>query len=303
MKLTLDALEVLDTIDKKGSFAAAANALFRVPSTLTYTVQKLEEDLGFVIFRKEGRRSVFTPAGRVLLEQGRELLIATQAMIDKAHQVNSGWEAHLNIALDTVWDSARFMPILHKFQQLNTGVEINVSEEVMGGSLEALIEGHADIVLGGPPPSLSTQGLQFKPVLNSQWVFVVAQGHPLIQQPEPLSQAVIAPYTSIVIKDSSRTSPIKSHRLLEQQKQLKVASMQQKTQAIEAGIGVGFLPLHKIEIALKSGSLVQLAVEEAPTVTAQYCSWKTNNKGRAARWFINEILAQADVEQNKLLPS
>ena len=42
MKLTLDALTVLDAIERKGSFASAAQDLFRVPSTVTYTVQKLE---------------------------------------------------------------------------------------------------------------------------------------------------------------------------------------------------------------------------------------------------------------------
>ena len=34
--ITLDALEVLDAIDRKGSFAAAANELFRVPSAISY---------------------------------------------------------------------------------------------------------------------------------------------------------------------------------------------------------------------------------------------------------------------------
>ena len=48
--ITLDALRVLDTIDRKGSFGAAADALFRVPSALSYTVNKLESDLGINIF-------------------------------------------------------------------------------------------------------------------------------------------------------------------------------------------------------------------------------------------------------------
>ena len=69
--VTLEALEVLDAIDRKGSFAAAANALYRVPSAITYSVRKLEQDLGVVLFKREGRRSLLTPAGRVLLEQGR----------------------------------------------------------------------------------------------------------------------------------------------------------------------------------------------------------------------------------------
>ena len=48
--ITIDALKVLDAIDRKGSFAGAANELFRVPSAISYTVQKLEEDLNVAIF-------------------------------------------------------------------------------------------------------------------------------------------------------------------------------------------------------------------------------------------------------------
>ena len=138
MKLTLDALTVLDAIERRGSFAGAAQELFRVPSTVTYTVHKLEEDLGFAIFNRIGRRSVLTPAGLVLLEQGRQLLSAAQKVVASADQVNSGWEAELNIAIDTVWDINKFYPLIEEFQQLNSGVQINLSEEVMGGTLEAI---------------------------------------------------------------------------------------------------------------------------------------------------------------------
>ena len=43
IKLSLEALEVIDAIARKGSFAAAADALYRVPSAITYTIRKLEE--------------------------------------------------------------------------------------------------------------------------------------------------------------------------------------------------------------------------------------------------------------------
>lgn len=54
MRLTLDALQVLDAIERRGSFAAAAEALFRVPSAITYTVQKLEQDLTVPLFDRSG---------------------------------------------------------------------------------------------------------------------------------------------------------------------------------------------------------------------------------------------------------
>ena len=53
--LTLEALRVMDAIDRRGSFAAAADELGRVPSALSYTMQKLEEELHDlkVVKRKE----------------------------------------------------------------------------------------------------------------------------------------------------------------------------------------------------------------------------------------------------------
>lgn len=291
MKLTLDALEVLDAIDKKGSFAAAAAALYRVPSTVTYTVQKLEEDLGFVVFRKEGRRSVLTPAGQVLLEQGRELLLAAERVVESAHQVNSGWESTINIAIDTTWDMGCFYPIVKTFHALETGVQVNLSEEVMGGSLEALIEKRADIVIGGPPPVMSMPGIKFKKIMTMNWVFVVAKGHPLTEYSLPLNEDDIKPFSSVVIKDSSVNSPIKSHRFFDKQTVLRVANMEQKKQALLQGVGVGFLPRHKIQPYLNSGDLIHLAINKQASDTTHYCSWHTNNKGKAMRWFVDKIMA------------
>ena len=107
--ITLEALQVMDAIDRKGSFAAAAATVYKVPSAVTYTVNKLEEQLGVVLFRKEGRRSVLTPAGRVLLDQGRELLEAADRLAELTRQVEKGWESKLTIAVDTVIEWILFM--------------------------------------------------------------------------------------------------------------------------------------------------------------------------------------------------
>jgi DNA-binding transcriptional LysR family regulator len=290
MKLTLEALEVLDAIDKKGSFAAAAAVLYRVPSAVTYTVQKLEEDMGFVIFRREGRRSVLTPAGRVLLEQGRELLLSARRIVESAHQVNSGWESTLNIALDTIWDINTFYPIVSEFYQLDTGVQVNLSEEVMGGSLEAIAENRADMVIGGPPPVMSVPGIKYERLMTATWQFVVAKNHPLIHYDLPLTEEDIKSFPLIVIKDSSKSSPIIAHRLFEKQTILRVATMEQKILAQSQGVGVGFLPTHRIQRYLDSGGLVSLPIDKEAPATPQYCSWRVNNKGKATRWFVNKVI-------------
>lgn len=75
-KLTLEGLEIVDAIDRRGSFSAAAAVLHKVPSTISYTVAKLEDDLKVALFRRNGPRIEITEAGRELLREGRLLLQA-----------------------------------------------------------------------------------------------------------------------------------------------------------------------------------------------------------------------------------
>ncbi|MEA1185867.1 LysR family transcriptional regulator, partial [Escherichia coli] len=56
--LTLEALRVMDAIDRRGSFAAAADELGRVPSALSYTMQKLEEELDVVLSRNQQKNAL-----------------------------------------------------------------------------------------------------------------------------------------------------------------------------------------------------------------------------------------------------
>src|SRR4051812_44334820 len=99
-RLTLEALEILDAIARRGSFAAAADELHRVPSAITYSVRQLEDTLGVQVFDRRGHRAVLTSAGEELLREGRRLLRAASDLECRVQQVAKGWEVELRIALD-----------------------------------------------------------------------------------------------------------------------------------------------------------------------------------------------------------
>jgi len=150
MRLTLDALQVLDAIDRKGSFAAAAEALFRVPSAITYTVQKLEQDLAVQLFDRSGHKAVLTPAGQALLRDGRHLLRAAQLLESRVTRVATGYETELTIAVSDVIGVERLFPLLEDFYREPCGTEVKLISEVYGGSWDALQAGRADLSIGAP---------------------------------------------------------------------------------------------------------------------------------------------------------
>jgi DNA-binding transcriptional LysR family regulator len=291
-RLSLDALEVLDAIDRKGSFAAAAAALYRVPSAVTYSVQKLEEDLGLPLFQREGRRSVLTPAGRVLLEQGREILDAADRLVETTRQVHSGWESGLRIALDSLVDFEQVAPALRKFYETNPEIEISLSEEVLGGAWEAVMQGRADLVIGATERPPTATGLRFREFMTVEWVFAVHPDHPLASATTPLGRDDLVHYRAVVVADSSRSLPPQTSqtlRIFERQSVLRVQTVQQKIAAQRAGLAAGFLPRHRVQPLLAAGDLVELPVDpEIPPAPLQLV-WKAGRRGRALRWFIEEL--------------
>jgi len=289
--ITLEALEVLDAIDRKGSFAAAANSLYRVPSAITYKVRKLEEDLGVVLFRREGRRSVPTPAGRALLEQGRELLAGAEKLAETTRQVDSGWESRFNIAIDSILDFGPVYRLIEKFYQLKPDIEINIHEEVLGGSWEAVVENRVDLVLGAAELPGNAQGYKFRQMQTVQWVFAVPPGHPLAHHVTPVKQRDIEHFRAVVVRDSSRNIAPLSQRLFSKQPVLSVPTVAEKIHAQQMGLGVGFLPRHRIEHLLADKTLVEVPVEKCTADTPIHMAWKTNNRGRALRWFIDALHA------------
>src|SRR5690606_9375533 len=146
--LSLDALLVLDAIDRRGSFAAAADELHRVPSAITYTVQKLEEELDVQLFDRRGHRARLTAAGRELLHEGRHLLRAAGALESRVKRVATGWEAELRIAYDTVIPVRGVLRLVGEFYGAECPTRVRLLLEVLGGCWDALAGDRADLAIG-----------------------------------------------------------------------------------------------------------------------------------------------------------
>jgi DNA-binding transcriptional LysR family regulator len=206
MRLTLEALEVIDAIEHKGSFAGAAAVLNKVPSAISYTVQKLEQDLSVTLFQKEGRRAVLTSAGRHLAEQGRLLLTAADELVAGTQQVATGWEPRLRIAVDTLVPIEEVLPHLAALHEEQSTIEVSLVTEVLAGTWEALIENRVDLVIGGVGEAPRHQGVRCERWREYKHVFVAAPDHPLCSEHQPISTETAERYRGIIIPDSSRNS-------------------------------------------------------------------------------------------------
>lgn len=260
-----------------------------MPSAISYSVQKLEQDLDVVLFRKEGRKAVLTEAGKVLLEQGREILEATERLAIATKKTHSGFEPVVNIAIDSILDFDIIYPLIDQFYNILPDIEINVFEEVLGGGQEAIISNRADLIIGTGTDSLPSPGIKYHKIGEIEWIFAVAPGHELVKSPLPLSQQLIEQHRFIVARDSSRNQAPQSRRVFSKRPVLSVPSITEKIHVQCLGLGVGFLPAHRIQNKLEQGMLIALPVENAIPIETINMAWKTANKGKVLRWFIEKL--------------
>ena len=73
-RVTLEQWRTLMAVVDCGGYAQAAESLFKSQSSISYTVAKLQEQLGMELLQIEGRKAVLTPAGEALLSRSRQLI-------------------------------------------------------------------------------------------------------------------------------------------------------------------------------------------------------------------------------------
>ena len=289
MRISLDALQVLDAIDTRGSFAAAADALNRVPSALTHAIKKLEDDLAVTLFVRQGRRAVLTPAGRLLLEEGRHLLGAAGELECRVKRIATGWEHELRIAVEAVLDLNALWPLVADFYKQMSGTRLRLSTEVLGGCWDALATRRADLAIGAPGDMPPGGGFRTRPLGRSQPVFAVAPTHPLAKMREPILAAELLKHRAVVIADTSRQLLARTAGLLTGQDTLVVPDFAAKLAAQEAGLGVGHLPRPLTAPAIAAGRLVEKRTSEALPDLPLHVAWRSDHEGLALAWFLERL--------------
>ena len=294
--ISIEVLETLDAIERRGSFAKAAEELNKATSAISYAVQKLEEQLDIALFQRLGRRSVLTPAGRLILAEGRDILQTTRRLADKAKEVATGWEPRISIGLESLYSFPDFFNVINDFLQAFPTVEIDISECVLNGGWEALEQGRVDLLVGSPGPVPSQKGYRSVAIGRVELVPVIAAKHALASHAlakkhdkKQNIDTVMGQLRRIVIHDTSFNGIARSEGLSSDGQMLYVQNMDQKVHAILAGIGIGNLPKNRVQGYLDKGVLLPLDIKQQDNAES-FLAWKVSNKGKGLRTLTEKLM-------------
>ena len=157
LNLDIAVLRTLVTAMDLGGFGRAAERLGRTQSAVSLQMRRLEEQVGEVLFRKQGRALALTDAGEVMLSYARRVL----ELNDEAFTAVKGLAVAGVVRLGLPQDFAEtgLPTVLARFARAHPGVRAEVRVDRNAVLLDCLRRGQLDLALvfGGAQGSESTQ--------------------------------------------------------------------------------------------------------------------------------------------------
>ncbi len=251
-RITLDQWGALVAVVEEGGYARASRHLHRTQSTVTYTIQKLEEQLGLKVFERQGRRSVLSPAGQVLYRRGKALLEDATRIEHSAAGLARGWEAEIRLAVDAIFPTWLLLRALGQFGSEHPDIRIELIEAVLGAVEEALTEGRVDFIVGTLVPG----GFIGDPLLQVRFVCAAAPAHPLHQLARAVELEDLRAHRHLVVRDSSARRARPGGWLNEQR--WTVSNKATSIRAACMGLGYAWFAEENIRAELAADTLRQL---------------------------------------------
>ena len=251
--LTLDQIRLFLAVADAGSFSKAAKNLHRAQSAVTYGIQKLETQLGVLLFDRAAYRPALTEAGRALLPRARRIAEETNELRDIARSLASGLEAELTIVLNSMFPMPAVVEALRAFTAKFPTVPPRVYVQSLGAAAELVLDGTC--MIGFLSQYFSDMLLLKRfPLLTIELIPVAAPNHPLAALDGPIDTRILQRYVQLVLTDRSSLTTGRDHGVLSG-RTWRLADLGAKRSMLLAGLGWGNMPTHLAKDDIAQGRL------------------------------------------------
>lgn len=292
-RLDMLTLRVVIAVAESGSISAGSDRLQLAVAAASARITAMEAALGVRIFERSPRGVALTPAGRMLVQRGRELLGDADRLATDLRDWSLGLAGHVRMlanasALLQVLP-ARLEAFMRQHPRIRVDVEERMSPEIAG----ALLEGRADLgVVDAVTPS---QGLEFFPFFRDTLALVVSSSHPLAQAPQVRLRDLLAEQFIVLGGANALSSRLfNAASALGESIQVRqqMRSFDAACRMVAAGLGVAVLPKQAIAPQLAQLPLRAVPLAEDWVHRTHYLALRTGGEAAAAARTLLEALRQ-----------
>lgn len=295
LHLTIRQLKIFDAVARHLSHSRAAEELYLTQPAVSMQIKQLEENVAVPLLEKQGKKLYLTDAGKEFLNYCRTILqqiAEAESVLEELKGLERG-----NLNISVVSTANYFMPqLLAKFIQLHPKIQVNLHVANRDAVLKQLSENSADLAITGQPPE-GTDMLS-QSFMQNPLVVIAAPQHPLAKvrniKPKQLAQE-----TFLLREQGSGTRGVVERYFASHRMKLP-AHMEMDTneaikQSVQAGMGLGIISRHGIELELETKRLSILDVEHFPIMRHWHIVQRKNKRlSTAAQAFRQFLLNEAE---------
>jgi DNA-binding transcriptional LysR family regulator len=263
INITLRQLTVFEAVARHLSYTRAAETLHLSQPAISMQIKQLEEVVETPLFEQFGKKIYLTAAGEAFQPY-------CQNIIQQLNDVETlfanfkGMYGKLTVCVATT--AGYFMPqLLAAFckQYPNTQVSLNVTNRET--LLKLLSHNEMDLaIMGRPPEGHDLDAVSF---MENPLVIIAPTDHPLAHE-RNIPMARLTAETFLVREQGSGTR-IAMEQFFAERKIALTTGTEMSTneaikQAVQAGMGLGILSLHTVQLELETHRLAVLDVENFP---------------------------------------
>lgn len=188
--ITITQLEYVVAVDTYRHFANAAEKCMVTQPTLSMQIKKLEEYLGVIIFDRSKQPVIPTDVGRLIIDQGRDILRETAQLENIAKGYHQNISGRLNIAIIPTLAPFLLPLFIGKMIELHPGIKLNIRELTTAEIIQQLKVDEIDVGILSTP--LHEEQIYEEPVFYEEIKIYTQFGHPLSKKklvsPEEISR-------------------------------------------------------------------------------------------------------------------
>jgi DNA-binding transcriptional LysR family regulator len=290
LHITLRQLQVFEKVASHLNYSRAAEELYLSQPAVSMQIKQLETSIGLPLFEQMGKKVFLTEAGRELFHYARSIaqqLAEMEAVFDEMKGLEHG-----KLTLSVVNTANYFTPqLLARFCQRHPNINVILQVANRDAVLKQLTDNSTDLAIMGQPPD--GYDISAKSFLDNPLVVIAAPNHPLAKL-KHVKFARLAAETFLSREQGSGTRSA-MERVFAQHKIQPHISMEMETneaikQAVQAGMGLGILSLHSIELELETKRLAMLNVEHFPLLRHWFVAHRSNKRLSSAALAFKEFL-------------
>lgn len=297
MNITMRQLQIFQVVAQQRSYTRAANRLHLTQPAVFMQVKQLEDSVGLPVFETIGKKLYLTSAGQ-------ELLRYSQAFAQQFEEMRAVF-AHLQgiesgtLSLSNSDTAIPFSSqLLAAFFRDHPAIRLNINIANRAGLLNHLENNEVDLVIMGRPPE--KMDLEHETFMANPLVVIAPPDHPLVGRKKiPLTELMENEFVVRELGSGTRNAVERffndNNLRGELMTSIETASNDSIKHAVAAGLGLGILSIHMLELELMTKRLAVLDVEHLPIMRHWYV---VHRKGKrlspVARMFKDFVVAQTE---------